>query len=244
MWTFKGYYTGEAKECILKIKKKEARTWAWIGSVVIVFTCIILALVFNIEDTIIDTIFMICGSLLGIVIINLVLFLEYKRSPKNDIQILNDGIQFIESGSTRSVPFYKIAPIEYHDDFIVICNKLVLQKELLEQGDWEELKLLFKRVEESLETDNPMYQIEEPETQFFDAIVKSKRIYEQFVGGVSVTTPVGLFRYFTTFLLENGEEIECEISQEWYEKIVEDQSGVLVIISGNFFSFGEGENIE
>ena len=159
---------------------------------------------------------------------------------------MNDGIQFIDraSGLTCSLPFYKIDPIEYYDEFIVLCNKIVLQRELLVQGDWEELKLLLKRVEESLESDNPMYQIEEPETQFFEATVKEKRIYQKFVAGVSVTTPVSLFQYFATFQLENDEEVEYEIGQQWYEKIEKEQIGQLVFVNGNFFSFGEGEDIE
>ena len=112
------------------------------------------------------------------------------------------------------------------------------------QGDWEELKLLLKRVEESLESDNPMYQIEEPEMQFFEATVKEKRIYQKFVAGVSVTTPVSLFQYFATFQLENDEEVEYEIGQQWYEKIEKEQIGQLVLVNGNFFSFSEGEDIE
>ena len=111
------------------------------------------------------------------------------------------------------------------------------------QGDWEELKLLLKKVEESLETDNPMYQIEETEAQFFDATVKTKRIYKKFVGGVSVTTPVSIFQYFATFKLDNEEEVEYEIGQELYEKIAEGQIGTLVILNGNFFAFGDGEDI-
>ena len=44
---------------------------------------------------------------------------------------------------------------------------------------FEKLKALLKKVEESLDTDEPMYQIEEPETEFFEATVKEKRIYEK-----------------------------------------------------------------
>ena len=160
------------------------------------------------------------------------------------IEIKNDGIQFVENGQFIPLPFYKIDPIEYYDEFIVLCNRVVLQKELLVKGDWEELKILLKKVEESLATDNPMYQIEEPDTQFFVATVKEKRIYQKFVTGVSVGTPIGLFQYFATFQFENDEEIEYEIGQEWYEKIEKGQTGQLVLVNGNFFSFGEGEDFE
>lgn len=106
------------------------------------------------------------------------------------------------------------------------------------------MKVFLKKVEDSLDSDDSIYQIEEPTTEFFEATVKSKRIYEQFVNGVSVTTPVGLFHYFATFILENGEDVEYEISQDWYEKIEKEQSGILVTINGKFFSFGEGEDFE
>ncbi|MBQ8294937.1 MAG: hypothetical protein IJX87_00725 [Clostridia bacterium] len=244
MWAFKGKYTGEAKEYIQKIRKKEAITWSLIASVIMLITCILLAIIFNIEDTVMDTVLGLGGGFFGILLINLILFLDYRRAPKNEIEIINDGFQFIKNGFTSSLPFYKMEPIEYYDDFIVIHNELVLQKELLVDGDWEELKLLLKKIEKSFETDDPIYQIEEPESQFFEATVKEKRIFEKFVNGVSAATPVGLFQYFVTFQLENDETVEYEIGQEWYQKIESGQIGILVLVNGHFFSFGEGEDIE
>ena len=52
------------------------------------------------------------------------------------------------------------------------------------------------------------------------------------------------FEYFATFVLENGEEIEYQIGQEWYEKIGKEQTGTLVVVNGNFFGFGDGEYVE
>lgn len=243
MWTFKGVYTGTAKDYIQEKKKKEVTVWALVSSILIAVIFLVMAIFLGDGNTT-YIIIILCGGFWSIIFVDLVLFIYFKCAPKCQIEITNDGIQFIESGTTCSLPFYKIDPIEYHDDFIVLCNKLVLQKELLVQGDWVELKILLKKVEESLATDNPMYQIEEPETQFVEATVKEKRIYQKFITGVSVTTPVGLFQYFATFQLENDEEVEYEIGQQWYEKIEKAQTGQLVLINGNFFSFGEGEDIE
>lgn len=245
MWTFKGVYTGAAKEYIQEKKKKEVTAWALIFSILIAVIFLLMAIFLG-DGNITYIAIILCGGFCAIILVYIVLLIDYKRAPKNKIEILNDGIQFIDraSGLTGSLPFYKIEPIEYHDEFIVLCNNIVLQKELLVQGDWEELKILLKRIEESLETDNPMYQIEEPETQFFEARVKEKRIYQKFITGVSVTTPVGLFQYFATFQLENDEEVEYEIGQQWYEKIEKEQTGQLVLVNGTFFSFGEGEDIE
>jgi hypothetical protein len=53
-----------------------------------------------------------------------------------------------------------------------------------------------------------------------------------------------VFEYYVTFELENGEEMEHKISQELYEILNEGQTGTLVLFNGNFFSFGDGEDIE
>ena len=92
MWAFKGYYTGEAKEFIQNKKKKEAKAWSLVYSLVIVFTVAILAVVFNIKDTVTDTVLGVSGGALGIALINLILFISCRRAPKNEIEITNDGI--------------------------------------------------------------------------------------------------------------------------------------------------------
>ena len=102
----------------------------------------------------------------------------------------------------------------------------------------------MKRVEEKMDTDEPVYQVDKPETEFLQATVKSKRIYEKFVGKVSVQSLVGVFEYFVTFALENGQETEYQIGQELYEKLQEGQAGMLVLVNGRFFDFGDGEEIE
>ena len=248
MWEFQGNYTGKAKAYIQEMAKKETKIGSLISTIVIAILFTIIAIVIGDGNRIYVTIILSAG-LAAIILVHIILFACYKREPKCEIKITNDGFHVYDVNRYVSFAFYKIQTIEEHDDFIVVkdlFNKAgyILQKELLIEGKWEDLKVFLKKVEDSLDSDDSIYQIEEPTTEFFEATVKSKRIYEQFVNGVSVTTPVGLFHYFATFILENGEDVEYEISQDWYEKIEKEQSGILVTINGKFFSFGEGEDIE
>ncbi len=246
MWTFKGEYTGGAKTYIKKKKQKLLIVSALVCSVFYLLVFIGMAIGLGAGNLTLIIIILSVG--LGtIALINLILFLYYRRDPKCDIKIKNDGFEVYDSDRCVSFAFYKIQTIDEYDDFIVIkdmFNKVgyVLQRDLLIEGAWDDLKVFLKKVEESLDSDDPIYQIEDPTTEFFEATVKSKRIYEQFVNGVSVTIPVGRFHHFATFILENGKEIEYEISQDWYEKIEQGEVGTLVLINGNFFSFGEGED--
>ena len=248
MWSFKGTYTSEAKAYIKRKQKKQFTISAWICS--IFYLLIFVGLAIGLSDGNLTFIIIILSiGVAAIALINLTLFLYYRREPKCEIKITNDSFQVYDGDRCVSFAFYKIQTIDEYDDFIVVKDLLykvgyVLQKELLIEGDWDDLKLFLKKVEDSLETDNPIYQIKEPATEFIEATVKEKRIYEKFVSGVSVTTPVGLFQYFATFQLDNNEEFEYEITQEWYEKIEKAQTGTLVLVNGNFFSFGDGEDIE
>lgn len=245
MWTFKGYYTGEAKAYVQKIQKKHAIIESIILSVVCLVFGLAVPFILSLDVSVKDTSFIIgatCG-VLGALISSFIIFLCYIiRSPKTEIDIINDGIKCTEVGARSLLPFYSIRSIEFYDEFIAIDKKLVLQKDLLVKGEWEELLIFLKEVEESLDTDNPIYQIEEPETQFIQATVKSKRIFKRFVGEVRV--PNAVYDYFATFLLEDREEAEFKIGQELYETIEQGDAGTLVLINGKVFSFGEGEDIE
>ena len=246
MWEFKGEYTGGAKAYLQEKAKKEFKISIWVS---IIMSIVGMIICLPVSEGNIGFILITVSSFLIIMPIMGSIFyvFEYKpklRAQKGDIRITNDGFEFVSRGSRISVPFYKLAPIEYHDDFILLAKDIILQKDILIEGDWEELLAFLKRVEESLESEEPMYQIEETEAEFYVATVKSKRIYERFVNGVSWTTPVGVFEYYVTFELENGEEMEHKISQELYEILNEGQTGTLVLFNGNFFSFGDGEDVE
>ena len=248
MWSFSGIYTGDAKAYIREKQKKEIKLWA-IGLIImsLIGSGMILAAFLKDNPTQAIAASIITFFFL-LIICGLGLFLEYRKVPKCAIKIQNDGFEIYTSGKWCPLPFYKITEINEYDDFIAVEDisrfKIALQKNLLVEGDWEELKAFLKKVEESLETDEPMYQMEEPFTEYFESTVKSKRIYERFVNGVSWTTPVGRFQYFVTFLLENGEEREYEVEPDTYEKMEDGQTGLLVLVNGNFFAFGDGEEIE
>ena len=248
MWVFEGTYTGEARMYIKKIKQKQFIVSALFFS--ILYLLVFIGLAIGLSEGNLTLIIIILGVGLGaIALINLILFLYYRRDPKCDIKIKNDGFEVYDSDRCVSFAFYKIQTIDEYDDFIVIkdmFNKVgyVLQKELLVEGDWEELKKFLKKVQDSLDTDEPIYQIDEPNTEFYKATVQDKRVYEKFVEGVSWATPVGKFQYLVTFLLESGKEIEYEVGLELYQTIEKGQAGTLVTMSGNFFSFGDGEEVE
>ena len=242
-WVFNGTYSGEAEEYVKRKIKKQYTFLAWFFSIVLTVSLLLIA-VFMAQGDKTWIIISLSTALGGTVLINVILWCSYKRSLKCVIEIRNDGLYFMESGYICSIPFYKFDSIEYHDDFIWIADNYALQKGLLVQGSWEELLTVLKKIEDSLDTETPIYQLdEESNTEFFEARVDTKRIYEKFVTGVSLATPVGMFQYFVTFTLENDETVEYEVSKEWYEKMEEGANGTLVIVGGTFFAFGDGEDV-
>ena len=243
MWMFEGYHSGNAKEYILERQRKQLKTSSILFSIIVSIVCIIMAIIFAVSYMVFVLISFFCW-ILAFSLGNVVLFIAYTRKPKCKIEIRNDGF-YIDNGNGQiSFVFYKLEDVCYFDDYITFNKDYVLEKALLVKGDWDELVALLKKVEASLDSDNPMYQIEEPETLFYEATVKEKRIFQKFVTGVSAVTPVGMFEYFILFDLGENGEMEYQVSQECYEKITEMQVGTLVIVNGRFFSFGDGEEME
>ncbi len=80
----------------------------------------------------------------------------------------------------------------------------------------------------------------EPESEFIEAKVIAKRIHTQFNGVRQVKS---VFWFLITFEALDGKQMEFPVSQEYFEKIKEGQNGTLVIVNGNFFDFGDGEEI-
>ena len=243
MWMFEGYHSGNAKEYILERQRKEFKTFSILCTIIVSIIYIIMAIAFAQEDIIFFWIAF-SGWLITLLLVYVVLYIVSKRKPKCKIEIRNDGFYIETENGQVSFAFYKLQDVCYFDDYITFNKDYVLEKALLVKGDWNELVALLKKVEASLDSDEPMYQIEEPETLFYEATVKEKRIFQKFVTGVSAVTPVGMFEYFILFDLGKNGEAEYEVSQEWYEKITEMQVGTLVIVNGRFFSFGDGEEIE
>jgi hypothetical protein len=239
-WVFQGTYSGEAKEYVKIPLKKEYTFYAWSFSIVLTVALLMIEIFMNHGEDKVLTIFYLCFIVISVALLNVILWTTYRRDPKCNIKIENDGLYVFKDGNFRGVQFYKLDPIEYHDDFIGVCGAYALQKDLLVEGSWEELQTLIKKIEESLDTDAPIYQLED-ETECIQATVQSKRIYEKFVPGVSLATPVGVYQYWIAFTLEKGETVEYEVSQEWYEKLQEGATGTLVVTNGVFFTFDDEE---
>lgn len=50
--------------------------------------------------------------------------------------------------------------------------------------------------------------------------------------------------FFITFKLDDGSEVEYPVTEELFQKTSENQSGTLVTVNGNFFDFGDGEDVD
>lgn len=50
--------------------------------------------------------------------------------------------------------------------------------------------------------------------------------------------------FFITFRLDDGSEIEYPVTEELFQRTSENQRGTLVTVNGNFFDFGDGEDID
>ena len=84
----------------------------------------------------------------------------------------------------------------------------------------------------------------EPEYQFFNAKVIGARkyVYSKFAWSMPML-PTQVDEYYATFLLETGEEVEYKIPEELFSTLQEEEEGILVTVNGNFFDFGNGEEI-
>lgn len=54
----------------------------------------------------------------------------------------------------------------------------------------------------------------------------------------------GNVEYYITFLTDDGETVEHEVTETVFEKCAESDTGMLVTVEGKFFDFGDGEEIE
>ena len=81
----------------------------------------------------------------------------------------------------------------------------------------------------------------EPEYVFIKAKVLKKRKDFYYVSNINI--PRSQEDYFVTFLTQSGEEKEYPVGKEAYDEILENQEGELVTVNGNFFYFGDGEEV-
>ena len=50
--------------------------------------------------------------------------------------------------------------------------------------------------------------------------------------------------FFITFELEDGSTVEYPVGEDIFQRTEESQRGTLVTVNGNFFDFGDGEDID
>lgn len=94
-------------------------------------------------------------------------------------------------------------------------------------------ELRRKKVEEEYE--------KEPEYDFVKAKALKKRKEFYYVSNINI--PRSQEDYFVTFLTQTGEEKEYPVGKDTYDEIQENQEGELVTVNGNFFYFGDGEEV-
>ena len=84
----------------------------------------------------------------------------------------------------------------------------------------------------------------EPEYSFVDARVISKKKTTYYQTELRMPAlPAQKLECIVTFLTEEGEILEFDVREEIFDKIEEKQEGTLVTVNGNFFDFGDGEEI-
>ncbi len=73
------------------------------------------------------------------------------------------------------------------------------------------------------------------------ARVIGKRMEEGYGGTPKM--PHYKLTFIVTFVTDGGETKEFSVSEETYSRLNEHQAGMLITIDGNFFDFGDGEEI-
>ena len=85
----------------------------------------------------------------------------------------------------------------------------------------------------------------EPEYVFMQARVQSKRRSDYYKTELRMPQlPALVNEFYVMFETDDNKSIEFPVRKEIYENIVEGQEGMLVMVNGNFFDFGEGEDVE
>ena len=84
--------------------------------------------------------------------------------------------------------------------------------------------------------------VQKPKVDFFDAKVLKKRMHVYYESEINI--PLSKTEYWITFQYKEGKEKEFMVPQELFEKTEEGQDGTLVVVNGQFFDFGDGEEIE
>lgn len=81
--------------------------------------------------------------------------------------------------------------------------------------------------------------LHEPDAK--NAVVLSKRTDGHYEG--SHLQPKYINDYYVTFMIDGEKETEYSVFEEAYDRIFVGQSGTLITVNGEFFDFGDGEEI-
>ena len=85
----------------------------------------------------------------------------------------------------------------------------------------------------------------EPEYSFVDARVISKKKTTYYQTELRMPTlPAQKLECIVTFLTEEEETLEFYVREEIFDNIEENQEGTLVTVNGNFFDFGDGQDLD
>lgn len=99
-----------------------------------------------------------------------------------------------------------------------------------------------KKVQEQQEKyEEEVFSAPDPEPVAYPARVMSKRVEGAHTGGVK--SPQYKVFFLVTFLTDSGETLEFSVGEEMFSRLCEHQTGTLITIDGNFFDFGDGEEI-
>jgi hypothetical protein len=85
-------------------------------------------------------------------------------------------------------------------------------------------------------------KVQKPKVDFFDAKVLKKRIHVYYENQINI--PLSKTEYWIMFQIRDGEKKEFMVPQELFERTNEGQDGTLVTTNGQFFDFGDGEEIK
>ena len=111
-------------------------------------------------------------------------------------------------------------------------------------------KIRALRKKEELSGDTPSFDEQDEQDECFDGegidteAVGARVISKDFESKVNGTKYVRhSSSFFVTFLTDDGEEKEFKVTRELFDRLYEDQTGTLVTVNGNFFDFGDGEEM-
>lgn len=101
------------------------------------------------------------------------------------------------------------------------------------------IKNYRKQIDDTPDVPEEDELLHEPDAK--NAVVLSKRTDGHYEG--SHLQPKYINDYYVTFMIDGEKETEYSVFEESYDRIFVGQSGTLITVNGEFFDFGDGEEI-